>query len=116
MPNKLILKLRNSKIMTWLREADLGKLLNIFGILTIYRNVLFIIAKSHHKADNSESSFLTVVYQIIGFFLACNWVFPTTKALVFGAITKGLLVFVIWFFLPFVWLEYHNTYSSKENK
>jgi hypothetical protein len=110
MIKNLILKLGNSELVQWLRSIELSNF-NFMGIFTIYKRVMFIIADGHNRA--SETTFLAVCYQIFGAILIMTFMGATTKALFFGWAGKVLMMFAIWFFLPFILLDYEKEYNRE---
>lgn len=116
MLKRLIRKISNSELVTWFREAKLLEIFNIFGILTVYKRVLFIIADSHDRA--SETSFLAIIYQLFGFIICGKFIShePFTSEnpeVFFGWAFSTLTVFVIWFFLPWIWKDYEKKYNKE---
>ncbi|MBC8427324.1 MAG: hypothetical protein H8D97_00385 [Proteobacteria bacterium] len=115
MLKRLIIRIRNSGFIQWLKDIKLSNF-NIFGIFTIYKRILFIIARSHHKACYGETKTIVVLYQIIGAFTVIGLLATPTEATFLLWVGKVLLSYGIWFYLPFVWLEYENEYNKSTNE
>ena len=79
--------------------------LNIFGIFTVYKRVLIVIAEGHNKA--SDTTWTAAAYQFTGIVIMGN------LANMFSGIAGFFVAgFLIWFFLPFVMLDYDNKYGD----
>jgi hypothetical protein len=118
MPNKLILKIRNSKFMIWLREVNLGELFNVFGLLTIIRNLLFMMVKEERRCNNEICNILTLTYFVFGlWFFGFVWYWPTvafTEAIFFPWAGKIILTMWFWILVPFIWYDYHDEYNKSK--